>query len=108
MRYPVAGYEDDYVVGLDVFHQLHCLVSGSTDLVTTMEHMLRRVEYSEQTSKSILPQTLQQLHDQSRRDGQLDEMDAYRYVQYCKMISGKLETPPKIYHLTRSKPVDSH
>ncbi|KAF3018919.1 hypothetical protein E8E14_010684 [Neopestalotiopsis sp. 37M] len=25
MRYPVAGYEDDYVVGLDVFHQLHCL-----------------------------------------------------------------------------------
>jgi hypothetical protein len=37
MRYPVAGYEDNYVVGLDVFHQLHCLVSNFTDLMTTEE-----------------------------------------------------------------------
>jgi hypothetical protein len=23
---PVAGYEEDYIVGIDVFHQLYCLV----------------------------------------------------------------------------------
>lgn len=26
---PVVGMEHDYVVGLDIFHQLHCLVSSS-------------------------------------------------------------------------------
>lgn len=32
VHFPVRGYESTYVVGLDVFHQLHCLVSDKKRL----------------------------------------------------------------------------
>ena len=31
-RLPVAGRENEYIVTLDVFHQMHCLVSRSLSM----------------------------------------------------------------------------
>ncbi len=63
---PVAGSESDYIVGLDVFHQLHCLVCpvaavngcGSAD---KDQNMIRQSIYPRRYNSSIV-----------RADGSID------------------------------------
>ena len=52
--YPVLGEEDHYMVALDVFHQLHCLVCPgslpsylSTQLGTSYQNQMRKAMYPE-------------------------------------------------------------
>jgi hypothetical protein len=55
-RVPVPGYEKEYMVGLDVFHQLHCLVSR-TQLVA---HFILTIVYEiEPATNGILPEEIQ-------------------------------------------------
>ncbi|EGX90076.1 hypothetical protein CCM_06496 [Cordyceps militaris CM01] len=56
---PVAGFEKDYVVGLDVFHQLHCL------------NMIRRSMYPKRYNSSII-----------REDGSIDFL-TWAHLDHC-------------------------
>lgn len=61
---PISGFEKEYVVGLDVFHQLHCLVSRlllSDDIRLRMQNQLRKNIYPKRYNSSII-----------REDGSID------------------------------------
>jgi hypothetical protein len=53
-RIAIPGLENEYMVGLDVFHQLHCLVSFSESRQKE-KWLTQETEYN---SKSILPETI--------------------------------------------------
>ena len=52
---PVRGYENEYLVGLDVFHQLHCLVSCTTSVRTRPSRAKSKLHAQNTIRKAFYP-----------------------------------------------------
>lgn len=65
-KFPIKGHEHEYVVGLDVFHELHCLVCCCIRSIP-VKHPRRANLGLEPPSHGVLSAPLQYVHGQARR-----------------------------------------